>query len=81
MGKLNTVNALLVPAVTIFLGPLEVRVLIKRGYYSRAVTISNFDFSTLKNYVKPHHFDDFVSKIDENMVKIHCFDETFVKIT
>ena len=36
---LNTVNALLVPAGTIFFKPLEVRGLFKRGHYSRAGTI------------------------------------------
>ena len=39
---MNTVNALLVPAVTILFKHLEVRVLIKRGYYSRAGTIEIF---------------------------------------
>ena len=39
---LATVDALLVPTGTIFFKPLEVRVLFKRGYYSRAGTIEKF---------------------------------------
>ena len=38
----GTVNALLLPAGTIFFEGLHLRVLIKRGYYSRAATIRNF---------------------------------------
>ena len=37
--KIYTVDALLVPAGTIFSEGLHLRVLIKRGYYSKAVTI------------------------------------------
>ena len=41
--KQYTVNALLVPAGTIFFEPPEVRVLFKRGYNSRAGTITVSD--------------------------------------
>ena len=51
----GTVNALLLPAGTIFFEGLHLRVLIKRGYYSRAATIRNvlkISFQTSSNLTK-----------------------------
>ena len=45
---LDTVNASLVPAGTNFFKPREMRVLFKRGYNSRAVTITKFTVSDSK---------------------------------
>ena len=61
--QMYTVNALLVTAVTIFFRPLEVRLLIKRGYYSRAVTITNFAFFIFQNVLNLSFLTIYLAKI------------------